>query len=86
MVTDVVMPVMNGLRLIDELRRMRPDIKSLCMSGHSDDLLARQSSQNAPELLRKPFLPELLVLKVRQLLDGTGDGEQSNRSSRANRA
>lgn len=68
-VTDVVMPVMNGLRLIDELRRMRPDIRSLCMSGHSDDLLAQQSSQNAPDLLRKPFLPELLVLKVRQMLD-----------------
>ena len=82
-VTDVVMPVMNGLRLIDELRRLRPDIKSLCMSGHSDDLLAQQTSQNAPELLRKPFLPELLVLKVRQLLDGAGEGSVTSRSSRA---
>jgi PAS domain S-box-containing protein len=83
-VTDVVMPAMNGLRLIDELKRMRPDIRSLCMSGHSDDLLARQSSQNAPDLLRKPFLPELLVLKVRQILDEvrmTDDSRPDNRSS-----
>jgi PAS domain S-box-containing protein len=69
-VTDVVMPVMNGLVLIEELRKRRPDIKALCMSGHSDDMLTLHRDLNpVPELLRKPFLPEVLVRKARELLD-----------------
>jgi len=70
LVTDVVMPVMNGLRLIGEFRKLRPGIAALCMSGHSDDLIGSQNAaDSAPELLRKPFLPELLVRKVREILD-----------------
>lgn len=69
-VTDVVMPVMNGLRLMEELRKMRPDIRVVCMSGHSEDLIGRQGGEDAPPvLLRKPFGPNELVRKVREILD-----------------
>jgi two-component system cell cycle sensor histidine kinase/response regulator CckA len=69
-VTDIVMPVMNGLRLMEELRKMRPDIRVVCMSGHSEDLIARQGGMDAPPvLLRKPFRPDELVRKVREVLD-----------------
>jgi PAS domain S-box-containing protein len=71
-VTDIVMPVMNGLRLAAELRTKRPNLKVVFMSGHSEDLINSQRGVNpAPELLQKPFLPDVLVRKVREILDGT---------------
>jgi CheY-like chemotaxis protein len=69
-VTDIVMPVMNGLKLTEELRSRRPGIRVLCVSGHSEDILNRQKELDPPpDLLRKPFLPDTLVRKVRELLD-----------------
>jgi two-component system cell cycle sensor histidine kinase/response regulator CckA len=83
-VTDIVMPVMNGLRLIEELRKRRPDIKVICMSGHSDDILSTHRQLGpALELLRKPFLPAALVRRVRAVLDdpATGTGSRDSRSA-----
>jgi PAS domain S-box-containing protein len=72
-VTDIVMPVMNGLRLIEELRKRRSDIRVMCMSGHSEDILNKQRELDPPpELLRKPFLPAALVRRVREVLDRPG--------------
>jgi two-component system, cell cycle sensor histidine kinase and response regulator CckA len=69
-VTDIVMPVMNGLKLTQELRARKPAIRVLCMSGHSEDILNRQTEQDPDaHLLRKPFLPDALVRKVREILD-----------------
>jgi two-component system, cell cycle sensor histidine kinase and response regulator CckA len=57
--------------LTEELRSRRPGIKVLCVSGHSEDVLNRQKELDPPpDLLRKPFLPDTLVRKVRELLDG----------------
>jgi PAS domain S-box-containing protein len=67
LVTDIVMPVMNGLRLADELRDRRPNLKVLFISGHSEDLIKRPDP--APDVLQKPFLPDVLVRKVREILD-----------------
>jgi len=68
--TDIVMPVMNGLRLAEELLRRRPSLKVVFMSGHSEDLINSQSGKSpAPELLQKPFVPNVLVRKVREMLD-----------------
>jgi FixJ family two-component response regulator len=61
---------MNGLKLTEELRARRADLKVVCMSGHSEDILNRQKELDpAPDLLRKPFLPEALVRKVREVLE-----------------
>src|SRR4051794_30140062 len=69
-VTDIVMPVMNGLRMAEELRCRRPDIKVVFMSGHSLDMINNQSvPDSAPDLLQKPFMPQVLVRKVREVLD-----------------
>jgi PAS domain S-box-containing protein len=69
-VTDIVMPVMNGLRLAEELRSRRPEIKVVFMSGHSMELINNQSLPDpAPDLLQKPFGPQVLVRKVREVLD-----------------
>jgi CheY-like chemotaxis protein len=70
-VTDVVMPVMNGLKLAQELRKHRPDLKILFISGHAEDTLMTSSVVGDFSLafLPKPFPPELLASKVRAVLD-----------------
>jgi two-component system cell cycle sensor histidine kinase/response regulator CckA len=69
-VTDVIMPMMNGLQLMAELRKRRPSIKVVCMSGHSEELIRQQGGPDAPfDLLQKPFLPDALVRKVREILE-----------------
>jgi PAS domain S-box-containing protein len=77
-VTDIVMPVMNGLRLAEELRFRRPDLKVIFMSGHSMEVINNQSVPDpSPDLLHKPFMPQLLVRKVREVLDEAPTGSPS---------
>jgi CheY-like chemotaxis protein len=70
LVTDVVMPIMNGVKLAEELRRQRPGLEVVFMSGHATDMITRQGVLDPDvELLQKPFLPVVLVRKVREVLD-----------------
>jgi two-component system cell cycle sensor histidine kinase/response regulator CckA len=72
------MPVMNGLRLAEELRFRRPDLKVIFMSGHSMEVINNQSVPDpSPDLLHKPFMPQLLVRKVREVLDEAPSGSPS---------
>jgi CheY-like chemotaxis protein len=70
LVTDVIMPQMNGRELAARLTGLRPGLKVLYLSGYTDDVLSRQ---NIPEkgvaFLPKPFTPSSLASKVRELLD-----------------
>ena len=85
-VTDIVMPVMNGLRLADELRSQRPGIKVVFMSGHSMDMIHNQSVPDpAPDLLQKPFMPQVLVRKVREVLDQLPNPAHATRDRSARR-
>ncbi|MBI2525349.1 MAG: PAS domain S-box protein [Candidatus Rokubacteria bacterium] len=75
LLTDIVMPQMNGLRLAEKLRALRPGLRVLHMSGYSDDILGRQGSLDPGlALLRKPFTPNDLVRAVREALDQVGPG------------
>jgi len=74
-VTDIVMPVMNGLRLAEEFRSKRPDIKVVFMSGHSEEVINGQRGPNpSSDILQKPFGPDVLVRKVREVLDAPRGG------------
>jgi CheY-like chemotaxis protein len=78
LITDIVMPVMNGLRLAEELGNRRPDLKVIFMSGHSEEVIHGQSGPHpALEILQKPFIPDLLVRKVREVLDSPSKTNQS---------
>lgn len=69
-VTDIVMPALNGLRLSEEIQKRRPGIMVVCMSGHSEELINTQGRLHAPpDILQKPVLPDVLLRKVRELLD-----------------
>jgi DNA-binding response OmpR family regulator len=71
LLTDVVMPGVDGRRLAESLLRIRPNLVTLYMSGHSDDIVARHGAlEPGLMLLAKPFLPEALIAKVREVLLG----------------
>ncbi len=71
MVTDVVMPGMNGRELSTRAASLRPDIKTLYMSGYTDDAILRHGVlDDAARFIMKPFTQAELKGKVREVLDG----------------
>jgi PAS domain S-box-containing protein len=69
-VTDVVMPHMNGRELHQQLCRCRPAIKVLYISGYPGDAIGQLGVlEPGCDFLPKPFAPDALVRKVRELLD-----------------
>jgi len=69
-ITDVVMPGMNGRELVEKLLESRPEMGSLLMSGYTDDdVLRRGVLQGETAFLQKPFTPDQLARKVRAVLD-----------------
>jgi PAS domain S-box-containing protein len=73
LLTDVVMPDMNGREVAEAFMRLRPDAKVLYMSGYTDDAVVRHGIlQSGIAYLQKPFTGETLTAKVRAVLDGPG--------------
>ena len=62
-VTDMVMPVMDGAQAIDRIRETRPDVPIICMSGYSDEKLP-----SGVAFLQKPFGPAALTTLVDRVL------------------
>ena len=68
--TDVVMPGMNGRGLVERLAGIRPRMKSLYMSGYTDDdIIRRGFIEPSKSFLQKPFTSEVLLQTVRKVLD-----------------
>jgi len=67
--TDVVMPGMNGPELVQHLIALRPELKVLFMSGYTDDVLPHDTGLDTWRLVQKPFSVEELVVKLRETLD-----------------
>ena len=70
LITDVVMPEMNGRDLAEELRTLYPDIKILFMSGYTANVIAHRGVlAKSVNFLQKPFSKKDLAAKVRKVLD-----------------
>ena len=88
LLTDVVMPGMTGPELACRLKPLRPSMEVIFMSGYSERaLLDRQLMESTGTYLAKPFSPEALAIKVREVL-GTHapDGDDCSGRRRAGRA
>jgi CheY-like chemotaxis protein len=70
LLTDMVMPKLGGLEVAAELRKLRPDLKVLYMSGYAEGALEPGALGTDTSLLEKPFSFAALTDKVRGLLDG----------------
>lgn len=76
LITDVVMPRMNGLDLARELIARRPALKAIMISGYSDDPTIPENAQSLGiSFLGKPFRPDSLLSLVRRVLDGEVQAE-----------
>jgi DNA-binding response OmpR family regulator len=71
LVTDVILPGMNGKALSEHLRVRRPKLKVIFMSGYPDEVISpRGIVERGVAYLSKPFSPDFLVARVRDVLEG----------------
>jgi two-component system, cell cycle sensor histidine kinase and response regulator CckA len=72
MITDVIMPGIDGPKLAELLSETAPNVKVLFISGYTSDAVLRHGlEENSVAFLQKPFTPAQLAARVRSVLDGT---------------
>ncbi len=68
--TDVIMPKMDGKKLADQIADSDPEVKILYMSGYTDDMIAHHGVLNGDlNFIQKPFSLQALSIKIREVLD-----------------
>jgi two-component system cell cycle sensor histidine kinase/response regulator CckA len=69
LITDIVMPRMNGRELSERLLKLRPTLKVLYISGYAGETLSKLDQKDVGNFLQKPFTPNVLAQKVRETLE-----------------
>jgi CheY-like chemotaxis protein len=73
LLSDIVMPGMNGKQLALEAGKLRPGLRTLFISGYTNEVVSKHGVlESGTDLLLKPFTPESLASKVREILDRDG--------------
>jgi len=76
-VVDVVMPEISGPDLVRKLTRLRPDVRVLYISGYTDEAVVHHGiPESSTAFLQKPFLPDELARKVREIIDSRRNSAQ----------
>jgi len=71
LLSDLIMPKMNGKETQTALMKMKPDLKTIFISGYTSDIIARKGiHEPGMHLLLKPLHPAALLEKIRAVLDG----------------
>ena len=70
LLSDIVLPGMNGRQLVEQAGRMRPDLKMLLMSGFDREHGSTAAGAQGVEVLHKPLPPATMAQRVRAVLDG----------------
>lgn len=79
LVTDVVMPGMNGRELSDRIQAIFPEVKTLFISGYTSNIIQQYGLNDASfQLLRKPFSVKEFALRVGQILHGKVNNDEEN--------
>jgi PAS domain S-box-containing protein len=74
LVTDIIMPQMNGRELSEKILELQPAMKCLFMSGYTSDIISHQGAlHTAANFIQKPFTKKSLAAKVRTVLDGASE-------------
>lgn len=72
LMTDVIMPEMNGRELAERVKEMYPDVRCLFMSGYTSNVIAHQGVlDEGVHFIEKPFSSKALAAKIQQLLEAT---------------
>lgn len=75
LLTDIMMPGMNGVEVARVVAKLRPGIHVFFMSGYADQDLVRQGLlEPGTHFLQKPFTPQELAERIRAILDGEAEG------------
>jgi len=81
LLTDVVMPGMGGRELAQHLTVIKPDLRTLFISGYMDDVgIMAGQEEGTSSFLQKPFTPEVLGRAVRNLIDASTPSDRTSAS------
>ncbi len=82
LLTDIVMPGMGGRELAQHLSVIKPDLRTLFISGYMDDVgIMAGQEEGTSSFLQKPFTPEVLARAIRALLDVTTPSTRTSAAS-----
>jgi two-component system, chemotaxis family, CheB/CheR fusion protein len=83
LLTDVMMPGLRGRALAEQALALRPDLKVLFVSGHTEDVILKEGVAHGMPFLRKPFAPADLTRSVRAVLNATDGASFVDRGAAA---
>jgi two-component system cell cycle sensor histidine kinase/response regulator CckA len=67
LLTDVVMPIMSGRELAEQVRPLRPEARIMYMSGYPGDVIGKHGVLASGSFIQKPFTPAILSAKVHEV-------------------
>lgn len=70
LILDVIMPKKNGNEVYEEIKKIKPDIKAIFVSGYSENIISKKGILKVGmNFISKPIVPDELLIKVRSVLD-----------------